>query len=182
MVILKLLYLFAFIWSYKLLINLYYHNKTVVLERAYRKFWKEKDTHIKDRHIEIRELLERAGVKDGLVTEMQPIGYGHAEYVKSSVYDNMFYNNVDVLSTMERAFRIAKGVYKRRIKESFNPVYWIECVVYLPKNIFEYLGLNSDTKETKIFQLLYWFGSAFFFIYNEQIVKLIQDFLSSLFK
>ncbi|HAT3845169.1 TPA: hypothetical protein KKX32_002677 [Legionella pneumophila] len=60
-------------------------------------------------------------------------------------------------------------MYKKRMCESVNPVYWIEFLIFLPKNIVEYLlGGEQNTIPNWAIRLLniaYWaiglFGSLF---------------------
>ena len=99
-----------------------------------------------------------------------------------SLFNNLFVNDKRIVTLAFTSFDESIGVYKQRLRENFNPIFWIECFIYLPKNIFKYLGLKDSSIFVKISQILYWVITVFYTLYNEQINKFIQDFLSSLFK
>ena len=50
----------------------------------------------------------------------------------------------------------AKGIFKERILETFNPIYWIESAIFLPKHTLMYLGIKPDNIILKLLQLA-WF-------------------------
>ena len=57
-------------------------------------------------------------------------------------------------------FREALSKFKYEMKQCFNPFYWIDAVIWLPKNIVLFLGFNGDLKAVKainiFLQLAYW--------------------------
>lgn len=53
-------------------------------------------------------------------------------------------------------FHDSLGVFKGRIKESLNPIYWIEFLIHLPKNILLYFDIPSKSILIKITQIFYW--------------------------
>lgn len=178
----KLIIIFLSIWIYRLLTNLYCLHRIKFLSNKYDDFWKNKEISAREYTSEIKLIFKKADIKEEYVGHVQPLGLGQIQTGNVSVFDNMFVNDRRIVSIIFSNFDDAIGVYKRRIRENFNPLYWIDSLIYLPKKIFVYLGINEVSIITKIFQIIYWFVCAFYTLYNEQINKLIQDFLSNLFK
>lgn len=179
---LKIIILLLVIWIYRLVSNIYYFYKTTIYQEEYSKELQTGKSNILRDQQEIKRILEKAGIEDAMISVAEPIGYGLVQTRSSSAYNNMCYRHADVISAMTSAFEKALGVYRKRIIDNFNPIFWIETLIYLPKNIIKYIGLNETSIFTKTFQILYWLIIAFYTIYSDTINSLIQDFLSNLFK
>lgn len=67
----------------------------------------------------------------------------------------------------------ATSVFLSRIIECFNPFYWIELIIYLPKSIVNYLGFSSNKLFTKVLQLIWWIFTPLFLIFREKIIDYI---------
>ncbi len=170
------------IWLYRLISNIYYFYRLKFLSNEYEQFWTNKKISVREYNSEIVELFKKANVDNKQFGDIQPMGLGMVQTGTISLFNNLFINDKRILSLAFSSFDEAIGVYKQRIRNNFNPIFWIECFIYLPKNIFKYLGLKDSSISVKIFQILYWFITVFYTIYSEQINKFIQDFLSNLFK
>ena len=78
---------------------------------------------------------------------------------------------------MTRSLSAAKGIFKSRIFEAFSPLYWINCILFLPRNILTYLGLDADGIMSKILQLLYWITTPLIVAFRDSIYEYIATFL-----
>lgn len=162
--------------------NVYYFYKTISFYDEYSKELKEGNSNILRDQQEIKRVLQKADIKESRITNAQPIGFGKIEIVTASSFDNMCYKGIDEVNAMTSAFEMAIGVYRQRIVDSFNPIYWIEFIIFIPKHIIQYLGLDTENISTRLFQLFYWILGAIYAIYSNQINQIIQDFLSNFFK
>ena len=178
----KIIILFLLIWTYRLISNIYSLHQITFLSKEYDKFFTDKKVSVRERNSEIIALFKKANIKDSHIGFAKPVGFGMVQSGNVSTFDNLFVKNPEIISNAYDAFDQSKGVFKRRIKENFNPLFWIDCLIYLPKNIFIYLGLESSSLIVKSCQIIYWFMTAFYTIYNDQINNFIQGFLSNLFK
>ncbi len=65
--------------------------------------------------------------------------------------------------------------------ETFNPLYWIEAVINLPKQLLNYLGLPSESIVIKIAQLMWWIAGAVFgfvyALYRPELEAVIKNWL-----
>jgi hypothetical protein len=98
---------------------------------------------------------------DSYVTHVEPAGYGQISTGTISVINNMFNtDDIRIRNQMTAFFFEAQGVYWHRAWCSFNPLYWIQTILYLPREVIEYVGLPTEHWTTKVFQLIYWVGSV----------------------
>lgn len=58
------------------------------------------------------------------------------------------------------AFDVSIGVFKQRMVDSLNPLYWLSLIVYAPSRFFALCGTSSDNAAVKVIQALYWVLSA----------------------
>jgi hypothetical protein len=108
----------------------------------------------------IGEILSKAGLENESFHQAVPIGYGKAYTGTFKLFDNISLKNEYTINRFKLLFPEAEAIFKKRICESFNPIYWIEFIIYLPKNIFSYIGLERESIYIKITQVFYWISSA----------------------
>ena len=94
---------------------------------------------------------------------LEPIGFGRAQQQHMSALDNLTFLNIDILREGRTILTRAKGYYKVEALKSFNPLFWIEFIVFLPRELFKYFGFDINSKSisiiSKIIQIVYWLAS-----------------------
>lgn len=178
----RIFLLLLLFWFIRLIMNIYYFMHTLDLFEKYKQYISNEFNNAIQYKSEILSIFKKADIQDSYINAIDPIGFGYMQTGRLSVFENMFIDRVDVAKIIINDFEIAIGTYRSRIMQNFNPIFWIECLIFLPKKITNYLGFNSNTLVTRIFQLIYWILSTFYAIYNEQINEFIQDFLSNFFR
>ncbi len=130
----------------------------------------------------ISDLFIRAGIEDFSLSIMQPAGYGFAVPQQISIFKNMTslltVTEINIPTTMLAFFVRSLGIYKSRIFQAFNPLYWIDNFVYLPQKIVSYLGYSMEIDKVKliarILNLLYWgifiFVTVMLYVFNIRIL------------
>lgn len=142
-------------------------------------FLKQKDTNLSTYKRSIVNLFKRAGVKDSYIPTVNAVGYGQIASFNASIFanfPNLFKDHVSITLNM---FDEAIGVYRSRIFETFNPFFWVECIIFLPKNILQYLGIDSEKVIVKIFQVIWWFAAPISIIFRDSIISFIKRLLLS---
>lgn len=76
----------------------------------------------------------------------------------------------------------AIGTYRSRFTEAFNPLYWIECAVFLPRTVLTYLGIAADSVPARFSQIVWWGINLIFtiwitFMYESQISSGVNNFI-----
>ncbi len=106
---------------------------------------------------QILNYIKYAGVSDKHIPVVQSLGYGQLASSSISVFDNIMNPREDIARLVLSSLQEAKGNYWSKFINSFNPFYWLRFILFIPKNIFSYLGLKEECIVIKIFQLIYWF-------------------------
>lgn len=171
---------------YKLIRNSYYLFRTQRLIIAY-EYWLTCETNTDEicqkKHL-FKNLISKAGVNDKFIPIAQPMGFGQIATFKSSVSTQFPTNSIAFADATLKMLFEAKGIFKERIIETFNPIYWIELFLFLPKNLLTYLGLHPSNLIIKILQL-FWAVIAGIYslvlaLYPEFYRTLLENFLKIL--
>lgn len=184
----KYIYIFIVIIFLKFLINLLQFLKNPKLHKIWKRYFenlanKKIDNNAITYTEEIVKNFKTANIHDISIPMVEPVGYGQIATSQISAFTNIFANDKTCFTYINDAFLMAHGVYRKRMLDSFNPFFWLDFIIKLPKYIIEYLGLDSQTVFTKIFQLIYWIIDSFLLVcYREPILNYLQDFISKLFK
>lgn len=130
-------------------------------------------------------LFKEAGLKDGgvqvttksrlvLRTAMQDIPQYQQQNI--SVFDNLTFNHQDIIPAVNGLFLKAKGIFRHRLKESINPLFWVQYILQLPSYLLKYLGLGEGNFMMKLIQVLYWGLGMIKVLYDLKLISL--DFLN----
>lgn len=175
-----LLLAFACIFSYKLISNLsrmlmvrYYQNK-------YEEYIKQQDFDFSLYTSSLKKLFLRGGVQNSLISFTQPAGYGYIESGHAKLFDNMGSLRQDVAALMFKSLSTAEGTYRTRLFECFSPLYWIESVIFLPKNFIAYLGLNENSIAVKLLQVVYWIVTPLLIAFRVSLYEYISQLISKM--
>lgn len=145
--------------------NFYYFLLSLKYRNKYLEYLNEQTgrqaNYINGHRQKIITILSKAGIEDTTIALAQPVGYGQLATGNASVFENMANLRVDVAGAMVNKVREAPYVYRSRMLEAFNPIYWIEFLIFLPRNTLGYLGVKPDTLLVRIGQLIWFlFGAA----------------------
>jgi hypothetical protein len=174
---------FVAIICIKIMINSYYFFRVKKLYKIYDDYINKKIDYKKmiGYSEEIIEMFNKVGIEDLEVPVVEMLGM---QRIKASVQKNILITRPDVIIQMNKLFFSTLGVFKRRIYESLNPIYWIETIIFLPQRAFSFLGVEKDKLLVRVFQLLWWiiagFGSFFYSIYKPGLDLLIKNHIQSL--
>lgn len=109
---------------------------------------------------EIKKRVKQAGVDNPTKTFMEPAGYGHVAPQLMSVLDNLLFQNKEVLGKAHHTMQLAAGYYKVEAIKSINPLFWLEVLIFLPKQLISAAGLEVTSKAAeitlKVVQIVYW--------------------------
>lgn len=164
---------FGLVFAYRLAVNVsslfwlnhYYKEYTLYLSDPKRNF--EENTSA------IKKLFDAAGLTDRMIPVAQPVGYGQIMTGHTMVFSNMANRREDVVGNMLSCFATARGTFKNRIIENFSPIFWVNCVLFLPRTVLKYLGVSGDSIFSKLLQLTYWAVTPFLILLRDEIYQAI---------
>ena len=128
---------------------------------------------------EIKRRVAKAGIHNPVKSYMEPKGYGFVGQQQLAVLDNMLYMNSEIQGQARRTVDTAKGYYLNQALNSLSPLYWLEVIFFLPKQIAAASGLALSSKGAEtvlnILQIIYWLVIGWALIFKPELVKQILD-------
>ena len=73
-----------------------------------------------------------------------------------------------------------QDVFQERYNEIFSIKYWINFVVFLPKEIINYLGLETDHIVVRALQVIYWLFTPVLVFFRTKLISLVLKLLSDM--
>ncbi len=105
---------------------------------------------------QIVKLFEEAGIKNFTISRLEPAGFNKIRKLEINGFQNLALIDSELITIVHQKFHEAIGIFRNRMIQSFNPIFWLEFIFKLPSHLFKYLGLNSDNLFVKIVQIVYW--------------------------
>lgn len=132
------------------------------------------------------DLLKKANVEDTWQANVRLIGWGYVSTGEASCFQNFPSRDADLSQKTIRMLHEAIGTYRARIFETFLPMYWIELLLYLPREILRYLGLPPESLATKTLQLFYWFlglvATVLWAFFQSRVEQIVGQWLNILMR
>ena len=181
---LKIIVVFVCIVLFKATLNIYNYFTLKRYQRIYFDWHKNHIVPFPRYAEQTVKLLENAGLKDGAmsITEYhlgQP--YLHSGV---SIFKSICSGNGSIVHEICLCFEKALGVYRTRIFESFNPIFWINLIVFAPKHLLNYFGADMEKSTSKalnvILTFIWWLITISFSIFKEDIFTIIISFLQKI--
>jgi hypothetical protein len=159
--ILQLLFIFLACVLIKLFYNAYYYCLAKSYFAKFNQYLKnavddKSDWTIQENKHKIINIFLHAGLKDTTLSVIEPGGYGLVKTINISLFDNIPLLRNDIPSIVVQFFKESIGVFRNRMVDAVNPIYWLESLVFLPKKIFNYLGVSADSLFIRSFQVIWW--------------------------
>lgn len=180
----KFIILFALIVVYKALLNLTRLKELQHYEKEFIAFLSDEPSKIDEHKMQTIALLKKAGIPDSQMPVTQPVGFGHIASFNASVYHNFPMAERTIAEPALLMFKNAIGVYKSRMIEAINPLYWIDLIVFLPKNLLAYIGLDMDNASSKLLNvflsLIWWLFCTFVTMFQSEVKQYIVEFIGNL--
>jgi len=133
---------------------------------------------IVENSLQIIKLFQDAGVEDTTVSHIEEIGYGHLQSFRPSVFRNISNKREDIVRHVLAMFHQAMGSYRSRMYETINPIFWIESLIFLPRQLLKYLGVSPESLPSKILQVIYWVLGVLVGVYETELGTLLKDWIS----
>lgn len=177
----KILIFFIAVTAYKITTNIYYFFRIRHLSKMHLKWLADKSTNFPTYKGEVISLFKKAGIQNIMVPTAERIGYGRVASFNADVFTNFPNTDPTIYGGAIKMFYEAEGIYRQRIFETFSPAYWINSIIFAPKNLLTYLGFNQEKTLFKacnvLLTFIWWsFGTiSLFFLpqFKEFIIELL---------
>ena len=169
-------YLLLVIIFIKVILNFNNYHQIKKFYDKYRNYIKDNNWKFIEYQKKIVQLFEDAGIEDSSVPVVEPVGYSHVTAANVRFYKNLNNTREDIVSLSQKAFHQAIGVYRQRMIDAINPLYWIKFILYLPKIALGYLGVKENNFFINLFQIVYWLCSIIVGILSLDNIEIIKKF------
>ena len=164
---------FILIMLIRFVINFFKYRRVKELYNKYFEYLKERNIEFAQYKQEIKTLFKEANLKDSSVSHQEVISRQHFINSNASVFDNITSTRSDVTQIIKLKFNEAIGVYKKRYKESYNPLFWIEFITKMPQYLMEFFGVLPEKIIVKVFLLIYWIIGILFGLQKFDIINIL---------
>lgn len=113
----------------------------------------------------IKKYILDTGIFDPHIFVDEPVGMSGIRSYKASVLDNFYQHDNNIIDIFNKTIGEAIGYYAHRRNESFNPFFWIEYLLFLPRHIAGYVGITSEAIKN-IAQAIYFIAIAIMVLYK----------------
>ena len=169
---------FLLVLLYKVTVNSIRYFECKKFKKEYFEWLKEQNPTFPTNRRHIIDLFTNAQIQDLRFPTAKPVGYGKIATFNSSVFTNFPSNIENQVHATVRFFDEATGVYRERIFESFNPIYWINLIIFLPKNVLHYLGVKPENVLVKIVQIIWWFLGVLIGVFKDEIIQNLRSIIT----
>ena len=179
----KFLSIFLAVIIYKAIANVIKLFRIKFYESEFKKYLADKPNHIEQYKLQTIKLFKEAGIADTYTPVSQPMGFNQIANMQASVFVNFPSNMLVIAKPALDMFQNAIGIYRSRMIDSFNPIYWIELIIFLPKNLLIYIGLDSEKIAFKLCNVLltaiWWIASGLLIFFKTDLLNITIEFLGS---
>ena len=74
-------------------------------------------------------------------------------------------------ATSSDRFSEAIGVYKHRMIESVNPIVWMKVIIFLPRYVMDYIGIEPGKKSSRVIHFIGWIIEIFCAVFLEKVFE-----------
>ena len=127
----------------------------------------------------ILNYIKYSGIRDKHIPITHPTGYGQIVSGNISIFDNVLNQRQDIASIVFELLLEARGNYWSKFINSINPFYWLRIILYIPKYLSSYFGINTESLFVKIFQLVYWLLGIVFALLTTVFTEEVKNFIMS---
>lgn len=153
---------FVLVMILRFVTNFYKYKRVQNLFEKYNEYLRTDLFEFAQNKEEIKSLFKDAGLKDFSIIHQEFLGHGNFANMQVSGFDNLTNQREDIVGNIRMKFNEAIGVFRKRYKESFNPIFWIDVVIKFPQHLMEFFGVLPEKVAVKIFLVIYWLLAILF--------------------
>lgn len=184
---LAIILVIIFVVLYKFLINHLKYKNCIKYRDMYLQWIDGKCDELTTYRTEIINLFKQADIKDINTPIERNIGRGYIQSASVSAFNNfpsLAHKNLVVANLA--MFDDAIGIYRKRRKDAYSPLYWIELLLWAPSRIIDYLFRNFSnnkmiTQIRKIANVLWWVVWFFYGVYNLGFSGFINELFNNFY-
>ncbi len=103
-----------------------------------------------------KRMLKECDVHVGRPPRIQPVGYGKVVSWHAVPEEYLSNKDVDIVSGNHDAMIKIQGHYRNERNRTISPIYWIELMVFLPREVLKVVGVGAEKPSVRIAELAWW--------------------------
>lgn len=163
--------------AYKAAYNWKLYLKTKHYQKSYVDYLNPCSELYLESELEIVPLFKAARLADVSFAVSEQLGNNLVSAVTVNHFANLSRKDPIIIRRTHQCFAQALHTFRQRSLEAFSPLYWMNTILYLPKNIFKYLGLSTNTLAAKLFQLIYWIMTPLLLLLRDNLHQFVLTLL-----
>ncbi len=175
--LIKILIFFLICIIYKLICSIIDLIKVKYYKKLYISYLSNKSSKIFQYKTSCITLFKKLNISDAKIPITQKTGYGQLANFTTSLFNNFPDNTTLFTHETLRIFQDAIGICKTHIFECLSIRYWINCIIFLPKNILCYLNVSAESIFIKICQVIYWISGILITLFSTDIYNIIKSLI-----
>jgi hypothetical protein len=169
---LKILIIFVVYLIIRFIINFSKFNRMSNYYEKYKDYFNNKVSNVEFDKKQIIELFKDSDVEDFYIGHVEPMGYGQLATTSIKGFENMFLHSERVYVGIESKFIESIGVFRHRMYQTFNPIFWFDFIFKLPQYLLKDLGVLPEKLIVKIITVMYWVVCLLLGLNSLDILKL----------
>lgn len=122
---------------------------------------------------QIIALFKEADIANFYIHRLEPAGFGQVMKQQIDGFQNIALTDGEIIHLVRLKFNEAIGVFRHRMKESINPLFWIEFAFKLPQYLFKFVGVLPENIVVKIVLIIYWLALTAFGLKQFDLLSLL---------
>lgn len=136
---------------------------------------------IRERKPIIQELIQLSSVKLPVQSVNIPdYKFGLVTVKKVNCLDYMLQGHGVVEMAVIETLDYTRGVYKQRMKDAVNPLYWINIMIFLPQELLHYFDYSVGNLFIKLINVVWWAFNLYLSLHSDLVKEFIYTLLSRL--
>ena len=139
-------------WYWFLVIPLYvfldnaiaYYRLNSIYEEYINWLAGDKKAKVLQERTNLKQLINQADIDDACIPTSQALGNFQVANYNINVLENFPSRREDLVGITARLVNDAIGIYKQRMINVFNPLWWIKNIIFLPRAMANYITQTSQ--------------------------------------
>ena len=103
-----------------------------------------------------RRMIRECNAGAGLLTRAEEAGYGYIRPVRFAAEENLALRDAEVAHVVDYIMLRIQGHYRAERNRTLSPLYWIEYVAFLPREVARYIGVGSEKPVVRVSDVAWW--------------------------
>jgi len=137
---------------------IFYQSRLWQIKRLRKRYWeflrdpKEDGAWLAGQYATLKQMMKECDVPAAPFPATRP---GYAPQI-AFAHDNLTFRSSEIADLNDDTMLRIQGHYSNERNKTLSPVYWLEVVAFLPREVLRYLGIGSDKLVVRASDVAWW--------------------------